>query len=289
MILQALCSYYKNKPELSRYGWESEEFRAFIILNPDGTFNSFSILKDADILTVPERIRGTSDNNANIFWDNKENILFEKRDNFITEKEQKQYKGIETKHKNFVEKISYFHRKTQHPNLKAVLTFLENIPIEDLKQNQNWNKIKNNEWLTFKIREDIFFENENIINAYEEWKTEQDALTDKNKLINCLITGEKNVPLENTHKGIIANAKLISFDKDSYAFNSFNKSQGGNAPVSKKASFQYSTALKHLLASDSNSCSFYKNKESEIKYVFWREFTQESNIINVRTCPTLII
>ncbi|MEY9091620.1 type I-C CRISPR-associated protein Cas8c/Csd1 [Paenibacillus sp. RC84] len=74
----------------------------------------------------------------------------------------------------------------------------------------------------------------------------------------CLITGKLEEPIAQTHeikiKGVrnaqSAGAALVSFNADSFL--SYGKKQSLNAPVGKTASFAYTTALNHLLASENN-------------------------------------
>ena len=72
------------------------------------------------------------------------------------------------------------------------------------------------------------------------------------EMIQCLINGENDV-LERVHptiKGVrnaqSSGAALVSFNADSFC--SFNREQGANAPIGKKAAFAYTSALNHLLA-----------------------------------------
>lgn len=87
----------------------------------------------------------------------------------------------------------------------------------------------------------------------------------------CLVTGEQS-SIERLHpkiKGVMgaqsSGAALVSFNDDAYE--SFGKSQGGNAPVSERAAFAYGAALNALLA---------KNSERSLRVgdataVFWAE------------------
>ncbi|WP_127583417.1 type I-C CRISPR-associated protein Cas8c/Csd1 [Paenibacillus koleovorans] len=71
----------------------------------------------------------------------------------------------------------------------------------------------------------------------------------------CLVTGQPNAAISRIHdvkiKGVrgalSSGAAVVSFNKS--AFDSYNKSQSYNAPVSLQAAFGYTTALNELLAS----------------------------------------
>lgn len=87
----------------------------------------------------------------------------------------------------------------------------------------------------------------------------------------CLITGNE-APTERLHtaiKGIwgaqSSGANVVSFNLD--AFNSYAKSQGTNAPVSKAAAFAYTTALNALLARGSTQ----RVQVGDASTVFWAQ------------------
>lgn len=89
---------------------------------------------------------------------------------------------------------------------------------------------------------------------------------------NCLVTGETDVPLapnESVIKGVWggqpAGCNIVSFN--ARAFESYGKRErnGENAPVSQRASFAYTTALNHLLASGQ------RVQVGDTSTVFWAE------------------
>ena len=70
----------------------------------------------------------------------------------------------------------------------------------------------------------------------------------------CLVSGKKGVMVDITTSTMIpgsqATAKLVAFQVSS-GYDSYGKTKGGNAPISEESEFAYTTALNHLL--DSNS------------------------------------
>jgi CRISPR-associated protein Csd1 len=89
---------------------------------------------------------------------------------------------------------------------------------------------------------------------------------------NCLVTGEADVPLapnESVIKGVWggqpAGCNIVSFN--ARAFESYGKRErnGENAPISLRASFAYTTALNHLLASKQ------RIQVGDSSTVFWAE------------------
>ncbi len=103
----------------------------------------------------------------------------------------------------------------------------------------------------------------------------------------CLITGEKEVPITKNEiviKGVwgaqTSGANIVSVnDVENPAFRSFNKSQGYNSPISKHASFSYTTALNHLLRKDSPQ----RLQVGDASVVFWadRQTEWETGIVDI--------
>lgn len=94
--------------------------------------------------------------------------------------------------------------------------------------------------------------------------------TDDGKEIwgQCLITGQNSpvTRVHNTIKGVPgakpSGALLVSFDKTS--FQSYNKKQSYNAPISTDAAFAYTTVLNYLLNSENN-----RMRMPDMTVVFW--------------------
>lgn len=93
--------------------------------------------------------------------------------------------------------------------------------------------------------------------AWIQYRENQDAVSEYDA--QCLITGLSNVSIARVHdkiKGVRnaqqAGASLVSFNFRSAESYGKDNQQSYNAPVSKIASFGYTTALNHLLASRKN-------------------------------------
>jgi len=107
----------------------------------------------------------------------------------------------------------------------------------------------------------------------------------------CLVTGIENAVIELTHppvKGVrgcqSSGGSIVSFNKPS--FNSYNKTQSLNAPVSKSAASQYTKALDTLLSSfrqcihiGDSTIVFWSKKTSsfESDFAFFLENPQEND------------
>ena len=72
----------------------------------------------------------------------------------------------------------------------------------------------------------------------------------------CLVSGKKGIIVETTTATMIpgsqSTAKLVAFQVGS-GYDSYGNSKGGNAPISEEAEFAYTTALNHLLESESRN------------------------------------
>lgn len=110
-----------------------------------------------------------------------------------------------------------------------------------------------------------------VRNAWETYSQNETG----NIFAQCLISG-KVEPVAKIHqkiKGVVgaqsAGASLVSFNDN--AFCSYGKEQSFNSPVSESAMFKYTTALNHLLSSQSN-----KIRIADTTVVFWAETSEKS-------------
>lgn len=90
----------------------------------------------------------------------------------------------------------------------------------------------------------------------------------------CLILGKRSKTVEVTTATMIpgsqATAKLVAFQVNS-GYDSYGKSKGYNAPISEEAEFAYTTALNHLLRSDSHN----KFVVGSRTFLFWASSSSE--------------
>lgn len=84
----------------------------------------------------------------------------------------------------------------------------------------------------------------------------------------CLILGKHSRTVEVTTATMIpgsqATAKLVAFQVNS-GYDSYGKSKGYNAPISEEAEFAYTTALNHMLRSESHNKFIIGNRT----FLFW--------------------
>ncbi len=273
MILQALRDYYDRKsadPEsgLGQTGFEWKAIPFIIELGAQGnpiqiedTREGEGKKKRARAFLVPQGVKKTSGVAANLLWDNAVYVL-----------------GVDTKgkpervaeqHQAFIARIESLPTPAQNDaGVQAVLNFLRQANINSLSQYVEWAEIvETAPSLTFRLQGDgdLVCQRPAVVEAIG---TEQDA-AGANGL--CLVTGETG-EIERLHtaiKGVwgaqTSGANIVSFNLD--AFKSYGKTQGANAPVSKRAAFSYTTALNHLLRRDSTQ----RLRVGDASVVFWAD------------------
>lgn len=262
MILQALNRYYERAENMPREGWVRRGVDYVLVLDAQGHCVNIELIgeqKKGKIvpheMLVPaigkQAMKHTnSGNDANLLWDNASFV-------FGTGN-----KGA-GKLNSFISTIQDWLGDVEDEGVGAITRFCSRIQSEPesvaalterFKLREDFEK--RDPVLVFRLVSDI----ENIharpavIAAYEQALAT--AHSDSTLRGNCLVTGETDVPLapnESVIKGVWggqpAGCNIVSFN--ARAFESYGKRErnGENAPVSLRASFAYTTALNHLLAS----------------------------------------
>lgn len=275
MILQALYEYYNRKlerEEIAPDGLIEKEIDFVIVLDDSGKFIDIDNLQNVD----GKRVYGTSyyvpdigkqsekhsnaGDDANLLWDKAEFVFGLGK------------KG-EKKLKSFVETIEKFY-PSPPSDVAAILKFYKS----ELKKEKPFQKILQHKELgeiissgapvvTFRIQGDHL----PVACKSHARKTAARVLDEGEANATCLITGERDVPIELTHKvtkGVVGSqtsgANLISFN--ARAFESYGKNQSLNSPVSKRAASRYTKALQKLVDSDGN-----KLRLADATIVFWAD------------------
>ena len=290
MIIQALYQYYERRssdPEahMAPPGFEWKEIPFIIEIDAQGnpiqiedTREGEGKKKRARSFLVPQSVKKTSGVAANLLWDNAAYVL-----GVATKGSPKR---VEEQRRAFIARIESLPIPTKNDaGVEAVLNFLRQINAESLSQWTEWEEIVATvPNLTFRLRGDIDLVCQRSATV-EAIRMEQDT-TSADGL--CLVTGERG-EIERLHtaiKGVwgaqTSGANIVSFNLD--AFNSYGKTQGANAPVSKRAEFSYTTALNHLLRKDSPQ----RLQVGDASVVFWadRPTEWEIGIVNIFGEPT---
>jgi CRISPR-associated protein Csd1 len=273
MILQALHNYYDRKsadPEsgLAQPGFEWKEIPFVIELEAQGnpiqiedTREGEGKKKRARSFLVPQGVKKTSGVAANLLWDNAAYVL-----GVDTKGKPKR---VEEQRQAFIAKIESLSTAARNDiGVQAVLNFLRQASPESLSRHVEWKEIAETAPnLTFRLQGDVDLVCQR--SAVVETIGAQQDTTGADGL--CLVTGESG-EIERLHtaiKGVwgaqTSGANIVSFNLD--AFNSYGKTQGANAPVSKQAAFSYTTALNHLLHRDSRQ----RLQVGDTSVVFWAD------------------
>jgi CRISPR-associated protein Csd1 len=278
MILQALNRYYERAENMPREGWVRRGVDYVLVLDgqghciniePTGELNKGKIVPRE--LLVPavgkQAMKHTnSGNDANLLWDNASFV-------FGTGS-----KGA-GKLASFIATIQDWLGAVQDQGVEAVIRFctqLQSAPesitalIERFQLQEDF--AKRDPVLAFRLVSDIeqIYARPSVRTAYEAALAARRSGSTLRG--NCLVTGETGVPLapnESVIKGVWggqpAGCNIVSFN--ARAFESYGKRErnGENAPVSQRASFAYTTALNHLLASGQ------RVQVGDTSTVFWAE------------------
>ncbi len=270
MILKALYDYYERKGDLPRKGMELKEIGFLIVIDKEGNFVRFEDRRidrnRAQSFLVKKHVNRTSAPLANYLYDNSAYVLgySEKGDG------EKCFDTFKAKVKSILQEYP------QNDDIKAIDLFYKNdreALLEIFKQDVLWNEIEKNlnkKYSTFSF----LIEGESTIVACKTELIKTDDDTDIEDGQICLVSGKKGHIVETTTATMIpgsqATAKLVSFQVSS-GYDSYGKSKGNNAPISEDAEFAYTTALNHLLRSDSNK--FIIGNRT---FVFWASKDDEA-------------
>lgn len=271
MILKALYDYYERKGDLPRKGMELKEIGFLIVIDKEGNFVRFEDRRidrnKAQSFLVKKHVNRTSAPLANYLYDNSAYVLgySEKGDG------EKCFDTFKAKVKSILQEYPH------NDDIKAIDLFYRNdreALLEIFKQDVLWNEIERNlnkKFSTFSF----LMEGESTIVACKTELIKTDDDTDIEDGQICLVSGKKGHIVETTTATMIpgsqATAKLVSFQVSS-GYDSYGKNKGYNAPISEDAEFAYTTALNHLLRSDSQNKFLLGNRT----FVFWASKDDEA-------------
>lgn len=279
MILQALTRYYEilredDKSDIAPPGYSSTGISFGLNISDKGELLDVIPLFDQvqrgnkieekpKRMIVPEQVKKTSGIVSNFMCENSVYMLG------ISDNERPDYAA-----RRF-EEFRRFHQgllsTANSQAAKAVVAFLENY---DYKKGKKHPKIAphleallRGGNLVFMFKGKFAHEDAAIQKAWEAHKAGRHVV-----LGQCLVTGEV-APIARLHpslKGIRGasafGGSLVSFNDPAYE--SYNKSQGLNSPVSEKTASAYTTALNYLLSSANENRKFYIG---DTTVVYWAE------------------
>ena len=272
-ILQALAGHYDrlaSKGDAPTYGFSNEKISYAIVLSRDGQAVDVQSLQDMSgkkprpgVRAVPRPVKRTSGIASNFLWDKTAYALGVKAGatpgtSVLAEREFSAFRAL---HDALL-------ADSEDEGLSAFLAFLRTWQPTD--------------YGTLRHAEDMLAANANLVFRLDDGELrflhDREAARSvwANHLENgggseglCLVTGSRG-PVARLHpavKGVrgaqSSGASIVSFNLD--AFESFDKFQGANAPVSERAAFAYTTALNVLLAPDSRQ----RIQIGDTTTVFW--------------------
>ncbi len=263
MILKALYDYYHRSGDLPQKGMELKEIGFLIVLSKDGHFLRIEDRRldkrQAQKFLVKKHVGRTSKTIPNYLYDNSGYVFG------YSEKG----KAME-QYQLFKDKINSIYKS--HPDnlaIQAVHKFYQqdhSLILQQIQSDSLWPEIKKNlnkKYSTFSFL--IEGDTKIIAEKIELIDNESENLKFDEQI--CLISGNKGVTVGTTTATMIgsqATAKLVAFQVDS-GYDSYGKTKGGNAPISEDAEFAYTTALNHLLSSNSRN----KFMVGSRTFLFW--------------------
>lgn len=260
MILQALTRYYDiltkdPDSDIAPPGYNSVGVSFALNISAQGELlDVFPLFQQVQVgnktvekprrMIVPEQVKKTSGISSNFMCENSAYILG------ITEKGGADFgiKRFEAFRKLHHELLA----KADCDAARAILAFLDDYDPGKGREHSaiasNLETILLGGNLVFMFRGAFAHDDPIIKQTWEAYKSGKDAV-----MAQCLVTGEVS-PIARLHpslKGIRdanpTGASLVGFN--ARAYESYNREQGQNSPVSEKAAFAYTTALNYLLSS----------------------------------------
>lgn len=262
MILKALYDYYETrKKSLPAYGLELKQIGFIIVISKDGRFlriddRRSDDKKSAYEFMVVKSVGRSSAPVPNHLYDNAAYVLC------YSDKPKSDPAKCNLVFKNYIIKLA--EKAPDNADLRALLAFYGDYwesNIENIKSDPLWPDVEKNlgkkfSFFSFKIdgEDDILAEKEELVALAPSLESPEGL--EENQYGRCLITGESDeiVPLipSTMIPGSQATAKLVSFQVSS-GYDSYGKTKGQNAPIGKKASFAFTTALNEMLKKDSRN------------------------------------
>ena len=303
MILQALNDYYQRRmadPDPARrlpvFGRETKEISFILELAADGRLMAISDVRRqvakrlvGNAYLVPKGVKKTSGIAANLLWDNAEYVLRVPDAKKLAAAEAKgksaEYLArlVDMQHA-FVARIQALPEPAQgDTGINAVLAFLRGDTAAAIRGLENIAEIEaSNPVLSFRLLgdDDLVCQRPEVATcavvadddtADGDAPSQTPAVAVAAAAAPCLITGQIAAAerLHTAIKGVwraqTSGANIVSFNLD--AFNSWGKTQGANAPVSRAAAFAYTTALNALLATGSAQ----RMQVGDASTVFWAQ------------------
>lgn len=267
MVLQSLADYYEilaqdENSGIPLAGYSRAPVSYALVLTQEGDLVSVFPLKQktqkgnkefSPPMLVPEQVKKTSGVSSNFLCENAAYVLG-------IAKPDKSGKDKSTRAKECFDDFRLLHHKILDEldcdEARAVLAFLDAWQPEEAAEHsalgECLEQISDGGNLVFRLDGKSGFVHDHplIQRAWEAYK----AVPDNAPVMRCLVSGEQAAiaRLHPSIKGVrgaqSVGASIVSFNARAYESYGRAEEQGANAPVSKKATFAYTTVLNSLLS-----------------------------------------
>lgn len=283
MILQSLNRYYDILLEdedlndkLAHFGYSTVDVDFALDISEEGELLNVLPLfvqvqrgkKMKEVsrsMIVPARVKRSVNVAPNFLWDNAVYVLG------ISERDEEKPEYSQERFEAFRQWNSDLLAGVDDDAARAVIAFLQKHNPQTAREHpaiaNHLETLLKGGNLVFIFNGDFVHTNKRIRQAWEDSLAAQDG-----DRMQCLVTGDV-APIARLHPSLkrvrgaqSIGATLVGFN--AAAYESYNRSQGLNSPVSEKATFAYTTALNYLL-SDANP-----NKKlfmGDATVVYWAE------------------
>ena len=275
MILKALYDYYYRSGDLPVLGMELKEIGFIIVIDKSGNFLRFEDRridkKSAQKFLVKKSVGRSSAPVANYLYDNGQ-YVFGYSDKGDMKNMRKYFEVFKAKVEEIYDVFS------DNVALKAVYAFYRQDPsimVEIMQNDPLWTDIIKNLNKKYSIFSFLIEGDTEIVASKRELINLE---YDDNEIVGrpCLVIGKHSKTVEVTTATMIpgsqATAKLVAFQVNS-GYDSYGKSKGYNAPISEEAEFAYTTALNHLLRSDSHNKFMIGSRT----FLFWASSNSDAS------------
>ncbi len=257
MILQALVDYYEelaSQGKIARPGWAKVKVSWALEIDEDGHLIDVLPLRSPSQdgkkmlpreMELPAQMKRSGKGAPAYYLCDNTKYVFGIEDGKITEKSRKAFENFRNLH---IQKLA----TVENSMAKAIIAFAYRYTPEDFLSlktvSDKRELLQGNENCVFISTTGEFAQTIPVIAETVDEKSEEEIIG------TCMVTGKQTsiARIHNSVKGPLGNSPngwtLVSFDKDSFAYDSYGKKQGYNAPVSKYAAFAYTSALNHLLS-----------------------------------------
>ncbi|MDR1532617.1 MAG: type I-C CRISPR-associated protein Cas8c/Csd1 [Clostridiales bacterium] len=264
MILQALCGYYKRlasdpAADVAEPGWAASRVSAYITLNEDGdVVNVTSLMngKNPTLIITPQQPKRSGSKPEPAFLCENAEFLFGIYKN--AKGAEYRFTASQARHETVLEGVD-------DTGAKAVLNFFRKRVLGEYPDVEH-SALETGGNIVFRLELDTsYIHDRRAVRA--AWNRYSQNIEDGAGIGQCLVTGETG-PIARLHGNISGFGQdkptLVCFNAS--AFESYCKKQGGNAPVSVTAAFQYVTALSSL-----NTDSRHTIRLGDTRALFWAE------------------